>query len=191
TETESYSKWNPRASSVIHLLVSSQQVLMVIHFPSVLQLLPECFRTRDTNLIPSRITRTRNRRTKDGGACCVSSAKSVKSVVNSVLGSDRLRGSKIGSSFLQKPHRCFRASADLEFFVAALQMIMHRPHADTKHLGDLFIDVTFADIAQDFVLAICELKNSKACFRRGRILEETLEIIGHLPKNLCRREVMQ
>src|SRR5712664_1631591 len=44
TETESYSKWNPRASSVIHLLVSSQQVLMVIHFPSVLQLLPECFR---------------------------------------------------------------------------------------------------------------------------------------------------
>src|SRR5437867_3081275 len=53
TETENYSKWNPRASSVIHLLVSSQQVLRVIHFPSVLQLLPECFRTPDTNLIPS------------------------------------------------------------------------------------------------------------------------------------------
>src|SRR3989442_15011730 len=44
-----------RASSVIHLLVSSQQVLRVTHFPSVLQLLPECFRTPDTNLIPSRI----------------------------------------------------------------------------------------------------------------------------------------
>jgi len=44
TKTESYSKRHSRASSVIHLLVSSQQVLMVIHFPSVLQLLPECFR---------------------------------------------------------------------------------------------------------------------------------------------------
>src|SRR4051794_9455526 len=30
---------------------------MVIHFPSVLQLLPECFRTPDTNLIPSQIAR--------------------------------------------------------------------------------------------------------------------------------------
>jgi len=57
TEAESYSKRNPRASSVIHLLVSSQQVLMVIHFPSVLQLLPECLRTPDTNLIPSRSAR--------------------------------------------------------------------------------------------------------------------------------------
>src|SRR5438876_5091171 len=80
TKRENYSKWNPRASSVIHLLVSSQQVLMVIHFPSVLQLLPECFRTPNTNLIPSLISRMRNRRTRDGGACCVSSAKSVKSV---------------------------------------------------------------------------------------------------------------
>src|SRR6266702_6694084 len=58
TKTESYSKRNSRASSVIHLLVSDQQVLMVIHFPSVLQLLPECFRTPDTNLIPSPIPRT-------------------------------------------------------------------------------------------------------------------------------------
>src|SRR6266853_5160626 len=55
TKTESYSKRNSRASSIIHLLVSSQQALRVIHFPSVLQLPPECFRTPDTNLIPSRI----------------------------------------------------------------------------------------------------------------------------------------
>src|SRR6266481_1588111 len=35
---------------------------MVTHFPSVLQLLPECFRTPDTNLIPSQGTqRSENR----------------------------------------------------------------------------------------------------------------------------------
>src|SRR6266705_2818697 len=35
---------------------------MVIHFPSVLQLLPECFRTPDTNLIPSRMARMKRNR---------------------------------------------------------------------------------------------------------------------------------
>jgi len=34
---------------------------MVIHFPSVLQLLPECFRTPDTNLIPSQRAQRENR----------------------------------------------------------------------------------------------------------------------------------
>src|SRR6266446_714813 len=70
-------------------------------------------------------------------------------------------------------------------------MIMHRPDANTKHLGDLFIDVTFADIAEDFMLAICKLKNAEAGFSRRRILEEALEIIGHVAKNLGRREGMR
>src|SRR5256885_15659775 len=54
TETESYSKWNPRASSVIHLLVSSQQVLMVIHFPSVLQAIARVF--QDARYKPHTLT---------------------------------------------------------------------------------------------------------------------------------------
>src|SRR5208283_3596940 len=56
TETESNSKRVLRASPVIHLLVSCQQVLMVTLFPSALQLPPELFRTAPlTKLIPSQM----------------------------------------------------------------------------------------------------------------------------------------
>src|SRR6266404_6206186 len=67
-------------------------------------------------------------------------------------------------------------------------MIMHSPNADTEDLGDLFVNVAFAYITENFVLAICELENTKACFSGGRVLEETLEIVGHLTNSLVRRE---
>ena len=55
--TESNSKRVSRASPVIHLLVSCQQVLMVTLLPSALQLLPEFFRTAPlTKHIPSQNT---------------------------------------------------------------------------------------------------------------------------------------
>jgi hypothetical protein len=58
TDAESDSNRNPRAPPVIHLLVSSQQILMVTQFPSALQLLPEFFRTAPlTRHISSRISR--------------------------------------------------------------------------------------------------------------------------------------
>src|SRR5258708_7117157 len=67
-------------------------------------------------------------------------------------------------------------------------MIMHSPNADTEDLCDLFVNVAFAYITENFVLAICELKNTKVCFSGGKILKETLEIVGHLTNSLVRRE---
>src|SRR5580765_2822327 len=65
---------------------------------------------------------------------------------------------------LEKSQRRFSAGVDFELFITAFQMVVHGPDANLQCLGNLFIDVTLADIAQDLLFTIGQLQKAKAFF---------------------------